>query len=141
MQQVSLDVQTDGRATIEITAQVQQVLRESGIRRGLCHLFVHHTSASLIITENADADVRRDLETWLARLVQDGDPAFRHDQEGADDMAAHIRSVLTQTEITVPIENGRLALGTWQGLYLWEHRYRPHRRRLTVTLNGIDSDY
>ncbi len=141
MQQVSLDVQTDGRATIEITAQVQQVLRESGIRSGLCHVFVHHTSASLIITENADADVRRDLETWLARIVKDGDPAFRHDQEGADDMAAHIRSVLTQTEITVPIENGRLALGTWQGLYLWEHRYRPHRRRLTLTLNGIDSEY
>ena len=141
MQQVSLDVQTDGRATIEITAQVQQVLRESGIRSGLCHVFVHHTSASLIITENADADVRRDLETWLARIVKDGDPAFRHDQEGADDMAAHIRSVLTQTEITVPIENGRLALGTWQGLYLWEHRYRPHRRRLTLTLNGIDTEY
>ena len=141
MQQVSLDVQTDGRATIEITAQVQQVLRESGIRSGLCHVFVHHTSASLIITENADADVHRDLETWLARIVKDGDPAFRHDQEGADDMAAHIRSVLTQTEITVPIENGRLALGTWQGLYLWEHRYRPHRRRLTLTLNGIDTEY
>ena len=141
MQQISLDVQTDGRATIEITAQVQQVLRESGIRSGLCHVFVHHTSASLIITENADADVRRDLETWLARIVKDGDPAFRHDQEGADDMAAHIRSVLTQTEITVPIENGRLALGTWQGLYLWEHRHRPHRRRLTLTLNGIDTEY
>ena len=141
MQQFSLDVHTDGRATLEITAQVQQLLRESGIDRGLCHVFVHHTSASLIITENADTDVRRDLETWLARIVRDGDPAFRHDQEGADDMAAHIRSVLTQTEITIPIERGRLALGTWQGLYLWEHRYRPHRRRLTVTLNGIDSEY
>lgn len=141
MQQFSLDVHTDGRATLEITAQVQQLLRESGIHQGLCHVFVHHTSASLIITENADADVRRDLETWLAGMVRDGDPAFRHDQEGADDMAAHIRSVLTQTEITIPIERGRLALGTWQGLYLWEHRYRPHRRRLTVTLNGIDSEY
>lgn len=141
MQQFSLDLHTDGRATLEITAQVQQLLRESGIHQGLCHVFVHHTSASLIITENADADVRRDLETWLAGMVRDGDPAFRHDQEGADDMAAHIRSVLTQTEITIPIERGRLALGTWQGLYLWEHRYRPHRRRLTVTLNGIDSEY
>ena len=141
MQQFSLDVHTDGRATLEITAQVQQLLRESGIDRGLCHVFVHHTSASLIITENADTDVRRALETSLARIVRDGDPAFRHDQEGADDMAAHIRSVLTQTEITIPIERGRLALGTWQGLYLWEHRYRPHRRRLTVTLNGIDSEY
>ena len=141
MQQHSLEVATDGRATIEITAQLQQLLRESGIRRGLCHVFVHHTSASLIITENADADVRRDLETWLSRIVQDGDPAFRHDQEGADDMAAHIRSALTQTEVTIPIDNGRLSLGTWQGLYLWEHRYRPHRRRLTVTLNGIDNEY
>ena len=141
MQQAPLDVHTDGRATIEITAQLQQLLDASGIRQGLCHVFVHHTSASLIITENADADVRRDLETWLARIVRDGDPAFLHDQEGADDMAAHIRSVLTQTEITIPVDNGRLALGTWQGVYLWEHRYRPHRRRLTVTLNGIDSEY
>ena len=141
MQQFSLELETDGRATIEITSRLQQLLRQSGIKRGLCHVFVHHTSASLIITENADADVRRDLETWLARIVRDGDPAYHHDQEGADDMAAHIRSVLTQTEMTIPIDSGRLALGTWQGLYLWEHRYRPHRRRLTVTLNGIDNDY
>ena len=100
-------------------------------------MFLHHTSASLIITENADSDVRRDLENYIARLVLDGDPAYLHDQEGADDMAAHIRAVLTQSEITIPIQHGRLALGSWQGLFLWEHRYQAHRRNLTVTLTGV----
>ena len=131
--QHSISVQTSGRATIDITDQVAQLA--STIEKGLCHVFVHHTSASLIITENADSDVRYDLENYLSKLVQDGDPAYRHDQEGDDDMAAHIRSVLTQTEVTIPVDNGRLALGTWQGLYLWEHRYQAHRRRLTITLN------
>lgn len=139
LEQHSLTLQTQGRATIEITAEIDALLRNSSISRGLCHVFLHHTSASLIITENADADVRHDLETYIARLVRDGDPAYRHDQEGDDDMAAHIRSVLTQSELTLPIDDGRLALGTWQGLYLWEHRYRPHRRRLTITLHGLDS--
>ena len=124
LEQHSVSIQTDGRATIEVTPQVAQLLSDSAIETGLCHVFIHHTSASLIITENADRDVRRDLETYLSRLVKDGDPAYRHDQEGADDMAAHIRCVLTQTEITVPIQAGRLALGTWQGIYLWEHRYQ-----------------
>ncbi len=136
IEQQTISVQTQGRATIDITREVEQVVQRADISQGLCHVFVHHTSASLIITENADADVRRDLETCLARLVKDGDPAYRHDMEGPDDMAAHIRSVLTQTEITIPVRGGRLALGTWQGLYLWEHRYRAHRRNLTVTLNG-----
>lgn len=136
MQQQTITVQTQGRATVDITAEIEALLRPNDIEQGLCHVFIHHTSASLIITENADADVRRDLENYIAKLVKDGDPAYLHDQEGADDMAAHIRSVLTQTEITIPIHAGRLALGTWQGLYLWEHRYRPHRRRLTVTLTG-----
>ena len=135
-EQETISIQTQGRATINITGEVEQLLRASNIEQGLCHVFVHHTSASLIITENADADVRRDLETYIARLVRDGDPAYRHDMEGPDDMAAHIRSVLTQTEITIPVRNGRLALGTWQGLYLWEHRYRAHRRNLTVSLSG-----
>ncbi len=137
--QETITVATDGRATLEITAEIDALVRAAGITRGLCHLFIHHTSASLIVTENADADVRHDLEHFLARLVRDGDPAYRHDQEGDDDMAAHIRSVLTQTDITLPVRDGRLALGTWQGLYLWEHRYRPHRRRLTVTLQGLDT--
>jgi len=136
MLQHTLTIQTRGRDTLEITAEVERLLRQCSIQQGLCHIFVHHTSASLIITENADADVRRDLENYLSRLVKDGDPSYLHDQEGADDMAAHIRSVLTQSEISIPIIAGRLALGTWQGLFLWEHRYQPHRRRITVTLTG-----
>ena len=136
IEQHTITLQTRGRATIDITPQVESVLRESAFAQGLCHVFVHHTSASLIVTENADSNVRRDLENYIARLVRDGDPAYLHDQEGPDDMAAHIRSVLTQTEITLPVQAGRLALGTWQGLFLWEHRLQAHRRRLTVTLNG-----
>jgi secondary thiamine-phosphate synthase enzyme len=137
IEQQTLTLQTEGRATIDITSKIEQLLRDSKIEQGLCHVFLHHTSASLIITENADSDVRRDLENYIARLVLDGDPAYLHDQEGADDMAAHIRAVLTQSEITIPIQRGRLALGTWQGLFLWEHRYRAHRRNLTVTLTGV----
>ncbi len=136
MQQQTISIQTQGRATLDITAEVEGVLRTTDIEKGLCHVFLHHTSASLIITENADAAVRRDLENYIAKLVIDGDPAYQHDQEGPDDMAAHIRSVLTQSEITIPIRAGRLALGTWQGLYLWEHRYNAHRRNITVTLTG-----
>ena len=132
--QHSISIQTDGRATIDITQQISSLA--SVIEQGLCHVFLHHTSASLIITENADSDVRLDLENYISILVQDGDPAYHHDQEGDDDMAAHIRSVLTQTEVTIPITNGRLGLGTWQGLYLWEHRYHSHRRQFTVTING-----
>ena len=136
IEQQAISIQTRGRETVNITREVEQVLHSSGVMRGLCHVFVHHTSASLIITENADSDVRRDLENYIAKLVLDGDPAYLHDQEGPDDMAAHIRSVLTQSEITIPIQGGRLALGTWQGLFLWEHRYRAHRRNLTITLTG-----
>jgi len=132
-----MTIQTQGRSTIDITREIEQLLRDSKIEQGLCHAFLHHTSASLIITENADSDVRRDLENYITRLVLDGDPAYLHDQEGADDMAAHIRAVLTQTEITIPIQRGRLALGSWQGLFLWEHRYHAHRRNLTVTLTGV----
>ncbi|MCP4388256.1 MAG: YjbQ family protein [Gammaproteobacteria bacterium] len=137
MEQQTISIPTQGRATLNITSEVERVLRTTDIEQGLCHVFVHHTSASLIITENADADVRRDLENYIAKLVLDGDPAYRHDQEGPDDMAAHIRSVLTQTEITIPIRAGRLALGTWQGLFLWEHRYSAHRRNITITLTGL----
>lgn len=136
IEQQTITINTEGRGTINITRDVEQVLRSSDIEQGLCHVFVHHTSASLIITENADSDVRRDLENYIAKLVLDGDPAYLHDQEGPDDMAAHIRSVLTQSEITIPIQAGRLTLGTWQGLFIWEHRYRAHRRNLTITLTG-----
>jgi secondary thiamine-phosphate synthase enzyme len=104
--------------------------------RGLCTVFVHHTSASLIISENADADVRRDLDAFMARLVPDGDAIFRHTAEGPDDMPSHVRSALTQTSLGIPIARGRCDLGTWQGLYLWEHRRAAHQRRITVTLVG-----
>jgi len=129
-----LEIQSNGRGFVEITAEVNQRIAGSQIENGLCHLFLLHTSASLLITENADRDVRADLETFMQKWAPDGDPSYRHDMEGADDMPAHIRSVLTATELTVPVRNGRLALGTWQGIYLWEHRYRPHLRRLELTL-------
>ena len=135
-EQQTITVPTQGRGSIDITREVAEVLRASGVLCGLCHVFVHHTSASLMITENADSNVRRDLENYISRLVRDGDPAYLHDQEGPDDMAAHIRSVLTQSEITIPVQSGRLALGTWQGLFLWEHRLQAHRRNITVTLSG-----
>jgi secondary thiamine-phosphate synthase enzyme len=129
-------IETRGRGTIEITRQVQQVVERSEIARGLCCLFIHHTSASLIVCENADATVRRDLEHYAARLVPDGDPSFVHDSEGPDDMSAHIRSILTATSLTIPVADGRCDLGTWQGVFLWEHRASPHRRRITVTVLG-----
>lgn len=131
-----LHVDTRGRGTRDITREVEQVVAASGIACGLAQVFVQHTSCSLTITENADPDVRRDLETVLARLAPDGDPAYRHDDEGPDDMAAHVRNVLTDTGITVPVAGGRLLLGTWQGIFLWEHRTRPHRRTVVVTVVG-----
>lgn len=131
-----LDVATKRRGTYDITQQVADIVRASKAREGLATVFIHHTSASLIICENADPSVRHDLETFAAKLVPDGDKMFTHDAEGDDDMPAHVRSVLTQTSIGIPIVNGTLALGTWQGLYLWEHRTAPHRRHVTVTVIG-----
>ena len=132
----TLEISTRGRGFLDISAELQAMVQQSGVPAGICHVFLRHTSASLLITENADRDVRRDLENFITRLVPDGDPAYFHDMEGPDDMPAHIRSVLTCTEITLPIRNGRLALGTWQGVYLWEHRTRPHQRRLDITIIG-----
>jgi secondary thiamine-phosphate synthase enzyme len=131
-----LTVATRARGTYDITREVAEIVRASAAREGLATVFVHHTSASLIICENADPTVRRDLEAFAARLVPDGDALFEHDDEGPDDMPAHVRSVLTQTSIGIPIAAGKLALGTWQGLYLWEHRTSPHRRHVTVTVIG-----
>jgi secondary thiamine-phosphate synthase enzyme len=131
-----LDVSTKGRGTYDITHEVSDVVRASKAREGLATVFIHHTSASLIICENADPSVRKDLETFAKRLVPDGDPMFTHDAEGDDDMPAHVRSVLTQTSIGIPIIAGKLALGTWQGIYVWEHRTSPHRRRVTVSVVG-----
>jgi len=131
-----LEVSTRGRGTYDITNDINGIVHASSARQGLATVFIHHTSASLIICENADPSVRTDLETFAAKLVPDGDPMFEHDAEGPDDMPAHVRSVLTQTSIGIPIANGRLALGTWQGLYVWEHRTSPHQRRVTVTVIG-----
>jgi secondary thiamine-phosphate synthase enzyme len=121
---------------VDVTEQVAAAVRAAGISTGLAHVFIHHTSASLLITENADPAVHRDLERVLARLAPDGDPAFEHDDEGPDDMPAHVRAMLTATSLAVPVTAGRLALGTWQGIYLYEHRRAPHRRRITVTVLG-----
>lgn len=127
---------TSKRGTYEITQQVDNLIDQSSIKEGLCHLFIPHTSCSLILCENADPQVRRDLENFLSGLVIDGDPRFQHKSEGEDDMPAHIRTILTQVHLTIPIENHRLALGTWQGVYLYEHRTKPHRRKVVVTLLG-----
>jgi secondary thiamine-phosphate synthase enzyme len=135
-EQKTLSLHTRGRGTSEITAEVERVVRGSKVRTGTCNLFLQHTSASLILCENADPSVRRDLETILGRLAPDGDPAYVHDTEGPDDMAAHARSVLTSNSLTIPVCDGRLLLGTWQGIYLWEHRHEPHTRQLVVTLSG-----
>ena len=135
-EQKTLSLHSRGRGTSEITAEVARVVRESKVRTGTCNLFLQHTSASLILCENADPSVRRDLETILGRLAPDGDPAYVHDAEGSDDMAAHARSVLTSNSLTIPVAGGRLLLGTWQGIYLWEHRHEPHTRQLVVTLLG-----
>jgi secondary thiamine-phosphate synthase enzyme len=131
-----LEFRTRGRGTTDITFEVERAVAASGIARGLCHVFLQHTSASLILCENADPDVRRDLETLLGRLAPDGDPAYLHDTEGADDMAAHARSILTTNSLTIPVAGGRLALGTWQGLYLYEHRLAGHARSAVVTVTG-----
>ena len=131
-----LTVETKGRGTYDITREVAAIVDASTAQHGLATVFIHHTSASLIICENADPSVRRDLETFAAKLVPDGDRMFTHDAEGDDDMPAHVRTILTQTSIGIPITKRKLALGTWQGLYLWEHRTSPHRRSVSVTVIG-----
>lgn len=134
--QDSFSVPTRGRGTYDVTGQVQTVVANSDVRTGLCHIFIHHTSASLILCENADPTVRQDLEGFMSRLVPDGDPKFQHTFEGPDDMPAHIRTVLTQTGVQIPVAGARCALGTWQGIYVWEHRFEASHRRLTVTVQG-----
>ena len=129
-------ISTNGRGTYDLTLGVQDAVRESGIRSGLCHVFVCHTSASLMLCENADPSVMRDMETFMSRQVPDGDAMFTHTAEGPDDMPAHVRSVLTGSDLNIPVVDGRCALGTWQGIYLWEHRRAPHARRIIVTVQG-----
>lgn len=128
----TLEIVTPNQGLHEVTEAVAGVVREAAIREGLCTLFVQHTSASLIVQENADPSARDDLERWLNRLVPEGDPLYRHTLEGPDDMPAHVKAALTATSVVIPIMGGRLALGSWQGVYLWEHRHRAGRRRLVV---------
>ncbi len=127
---------TRGRGTYAITAEVARVVRSAGLVRGICTVFLPHTSASLLLCENADPVVREDLERWLERAVPDGDRLFRHVDEGPDDMPAHVRAALTGNSISVPVERGELDLGTWQGLFLYEHRLAAHQRRISVTIVG-----
>lgn len=134
--QAEIEIATRGRGFHELTADVAAQVRGSAIRIGICQLFLRHTSASLCITENADPEVHRDLERFAQRLAPDGDPLFSHDAEGPDDMPAHVRSLIVGYQLTVPIRDGNLALGTWQGIYLWEHRTEAMRRQLIVTLAG-----
>ena len=134
--QQSFDVHSRGRGTIEITDEVARIVGAAGIAVGLVNVFVQHTSCSVVLTENADPSVRRDLETLAARWAPDGDAAYRHDDEGDDDMAAHGRNILAGASLSVPVGNGEMRLGIWQGIYLWEHRTIPHRRRIVVTVIG-----
>jgi secondary thiamine-phosphate synthase enzyme len=127
-----LQVSVPGQGLHEFTHQVEEVVADSGVAEGVCTVFVQHTSASLTIQENADPSARRDLERWLSRLVREGDPLFTHTLEGADDMPSHVKSALTATSLSIPVMGGRLALGTWQGIYLWEHRHGPGRRSVVV---------
>lgn len=131
-----LEVATRGRGLFMFTREVERFLSEHGCREGLLTLFIQHTSASLLVQENADPDVRADLERFFAKLVKDGDPMFEHTIEGPDDMPSHVRAALTQTQVTIPVHGGRLALGTWQGLYVYEHRHAGHRRHVVVHFLG-----
>ena len=137
MLQEKITIATRGRGCYDITSTIQELTSRSSVKSGLCHIFVHHTSASLMLCENADPTVRSDLEKFMGRLVPDGDPVFDHIDEGPDDMPAHVRTVLTQSGLTIPVVSGRCDLGTWQGVYLWEHRTMGHRRSVTITIEGI----
>lgn len=136
VQQTTLEIATRGAGTYEVTEAVAREVRRSGVRRGLVAIFCQHTSCSLVIMENADPSARRDLEAWLDRLVPADDANFEHTIEGSDDMPSHIKMALTRTSETVPVAEGRMLLGTWQGIFLWEHRRRAHTRRLVVTVMG-----
>ena len=131
-----MTVQTKGQGLYLITDQIEQVVARSGIDDGLCTVFLQHTSASLTIQENADPSARRDLEQWLNRLVPERDALYTHTAEGPDDMPSHIKAILTQTSLGIPIASGSLVLGTWQGIYLWEHRKAPHKRSLVIHIGG-----
>ncbi len=134
--QQQLNFHTQPRSTMNITSEIQSIVAQSRIRIGTCHVFVQHTSASLMLCENADPDVRRDLETYMQHIVPDGDAMFLHQDEGPDDMSAHIRTILTNPELTMPVRDSQCDLGVWQGIYLWEHRMQQYKRKLIVTVLG-----
>ena len=134
--QETIEVDTVGRQTRELTGLIDQSVARSDVQTGLCHIFLQHTSASLLLSENADPAVQVDLEQFVQRIIRDGDPAYRHTSEGPDDMSAHLRSVLTGSFLTLPVVEHRLGLGVWQGVYLWEHRYQGRKRRLVLTIQG-----
>jgi secondary thiamine-phosphate synthase enzyme len=134
MHREEMTIRTPGRGFTELTERITAIVRASGVADGLCNVFVPHTSASLLAGENWDPSVRRDLEAFMCRLAPDGDPAYEHDAEGPDDMPAHIRTMLTHSSVVLPVGSGTLRLGTWQGVYLWEHRTAPHERRVIVTV-------
>lgn len=134
--QQSIKVATLGRGTSNVTRKIEDLIAQSGIQTGLVNIFLHHTSASLILCENADPSVRADLEYFMEKITPDGDPMYQHRDEGPDDMSAHVRTILTDSSLSIPINSGRTMLGTWQGVYLWEHRTHPHNRTLTVTVYG-----
>lgn len=134
--QHEIAITTLGRGTTDITSKIRNVVADCKIKIGVCHLFLKHTSASLMICENYDIQVRKDLENFLSRLIPDGDPLFKHTLEGEDDMPAHIRTILTQTEMNIPITEGNIALGTWQGIFFYEHRYATQQRHITLTIIG-----
>lgn len=134
--QKTITLSTLGRGTSNITRQIEEIIEQSNISTGLVNVFVHHTSASLILCENADPTVRNDLEYFMEKIAPDGDPMYQHRDEGPDDMSAHVRTILTDSSLNIPINNGSSMLGIWQGIYLWEHRTHPHNRKITVTIYG-----
>lgn len=136
--QDTLDVRTGGRGLTDVSGKVQAIIDASGITTGLCTVFVQHTSASLVIQENADPAVRRDMQSWIERIAPEDPRAYEHDDEGPDDMPGHLRSTITKTSEVVPVTKGKLALGTWQAIYLWEHRRAPHTRTLIVHVQGVE---
>ena len=140
LHQETIDFEPRKRGLHEITSRIARVVSASGVRVGLCNVFVCHTSASLTIQENADPSARRDIEAYFDRLVPENDPHYTHTAEGPDDMPSHIKSVLSETSLTIPISEARLGLGTWQGIYLWEHRNRATARRVIVTVHGAGND-
>jgi len=134
--QETLSFHTNGRGTTNISTQLNAVISASGIKTGIANIFIQHTSASLILCENADPTVRRDLEAFMSRVTPDGDPLYQHIDEGPDDMSAHVRTILTDSSLSIPFRTEQLLLGTWQGVFLWEHRTQPHNRQIIISLYG-----